>query len=55
MSEFYEMIRHTLRHNEITSHQVVMNPRLKTIQVAFDNAFAGQADLHELNTDLLLN
>lgn len=39
--------------NIITSHRVVMNPRLRKIQVAFDNAFAGQADLHELDVQPL--
>lgn len=41
--------------NIITAHRVVMNPRLRKIQVAFDNAFAGQVPLHELNVAPLFN
>ncbi len=39
--------------NSLTAHKVIMLPGQKKIQVAFDNAFAGGAKLHELDiTDL---
>ena len=36
--------------NWITTHRVVMKPQLGTLQVAFDNAFAGKGPLHTVST-----
>ncbi len=40
--------------NWITTHRVVMEPRTGRFEVAFDNAFAGKALLHEVPTQNLL-
>lgn len=40
--------------NLLTTHKVVMYPQLKKIKVAFDNAFGGDSNLHEMNTSTLL-
>ncbi len=40
--------------NWITTHRVVMEPQNRIFKVAFDNAFAGQAPLHEVSTQHLL-
>jgi len=36
--------------NWITTHRVLMEPRTKIFKVAFDNAFAGRAPLHQVST-----
>jgi hypothetical protein len=41
--------------NSITTHKVVMYPQSKRIQLAVDNAFAGRAELQELNTEFLFS
>jgi hypothetical protein len=40
--------------NMMTTHKVVMCPLTKRVQVAFDNSFAGNAALQELDTSELL-
>lgn len=40
--------------NSITTHKIVMYPQSKKVQLAVDNAFAGQAKLHTLDTTTLL-
>lgn len=39
--------------NSITTHKIVMYPQSKKIQLAVDNAYAGGAQLHDLDTDSL--
>jgi hypothetical protein len=39
--------------NWITTHRVVMEPQSRRVRVAFDNAFAGKAPLHEISTQRL--
>lgn len=41
--------------NRITTHKVVMYPESKRMRLAFDNAFAGQAELQELDTEPLFS
>ena len=41
--------------NGMTTHRVVMEPNTKRFRVAFDNAFAGKAPLHEVSTQKLFD
>ncbi len=41
--------------NWITTHRVVMEPQAMRFRVAFDNAFAGKATLHEVPSQKLLS
>ena len=41
--------------NWLTTHRVVMEPKSRTLRVAFDNAFAGHAPLHSVPTERLLS
>lgn len=41
--------------NALTVHKMVMYPQSKNIRMVVDNAFAGQAPFHELNTAALFN
>jgi len=36
--------------NSLTTHRVEMTPKTRTFKVAFDNAFAGKVDLHNVAT-----
>jgi hypothetical protein len=41
--------------NRITTHKIIMYPQSRKVQLAVDNAFAGQAKLHALDTTSLLS
>jgi hypothetical protein len=39
--------------NDLTIQTVIMQPRLRKMKVAFDNAFAGGRKLHQVDVDLV--
>lgn len=41
-----ELLALPIVNNAITTHRVVMEPKTRTLRVAFDNAYAGNAPLH---------